>query len=454
MKVRQSNNSTLSKPNFRALLGASLVLLFIVSVSACQGFTLPGFLSSSTPPPATMVTLPTSTAIGAAPAHPVEATSESSKDLIIWVPPQFDPSNDAPASRKLKSHLQVFIDENPGVRITTRVKAVSGPAGLLASLNSASNAASQAVPALVLLTRSDLEAAADKGLILPVDTLTNTMDGKDWYDYARQLSTINGRTYGMPFCGDALILVYRPTRVAGPPPNWESVARQGQPVIFPAGERSALATINLYYSAGGSLRNELNQPAIQTRELEKVLKLYFDGLLQNTFPTWLAQYQNDTQALQAYREFKGQWLITWASNYLAELPADSTASTIPTLGDKEVTITSAWLWGLSDPQPDRRELSARLLEHMVEAEFLSQWGPLSASVPVRPSTLNKWTSPTIQALFNDILATAVIIPASDSLNLIGPILQEATGLILKRESDPIRASQGALDRLSAPSTTP
>jgi hypothetical protein len=90
----------------------------------------------------------------------------------------------------------------------------------------------------------------------------------------------------------------------------------------------------------------------------------------------------------------------------------------------------------------------------VEAEFLSQWGPLSASLPVRPSTINKWTSPTIQALFNDILATAVIIPANDSINLIGPILQEATGLILKRESDPIRASQGAFDRLSTPPSNP
>lgn len=454
MNDRQKKASMLSRPNYRAVLPASLILLLIISISACQGIVLPGFNSSATPPPATMVTIPTSTVVGASSGQPVEPTSENPKDLILWVPPQFDPANDTPAGRKLKDHLQAFIDENPGVRITTRVKAASGPAGLLASLNSASNAASQAVPALVLLTRPDLEAAAAKGLILPVDTLTDTMDGKDWYDFARQLSTITGRTYGMPFCGDALILVYRPTRVAGPPPNWESIARQGQTVIFPAGDRSALVTINLYYSAGGSFSNEQNQPTIQTRELEKVLKLYSDGLLQNTFPNWLGQYQNDAQALQAYRDYKGQWLITWASNYLAELPVDSTASTIPPLGDKNITLASGWLWSLSDPQPDRRELSSRLLEHLVEAEFLSQWGPLSASLPVRPSTINKWTSPTIQALFNDILATAVIIPANDSINLIGPILQEATGLILKRESDPIRASQGAFDRLSTPPSNP
>ena len=162
------------------------------------------------------------------------------------MPPQFNPDSETPASKLLKGQLNSFVAANPGVKIITRVKAATGPAGLLSSLKSAKNAATQAVPALVLLSRSDLEAAATQGLILPIDTLSKVIDDKDWYEYARQLSTFQGRTYGLPFGGDALILVYRPTRVAGPPENWDNVSRQGQPVIFAAGDRLSLVTLNLY----------------------------------------------------------------------------------------------------------------------------------------------------------------------------------------------------------------
>ena len=164
------------------------------------------------------------------------------------------------------------------------------------------------------------------------------------------------------------------------------------------------------------------------------MKLYFDGTVQNSFPGWLFQYQTDNQALQAYREQKGQWLITWSSNYLAELPVDSTAVVMPSLSSEKSTLTTGWVWALSDPQPDRRELSTRLAEHLVQAEFLAKWTPLSAALPVRPTTMDKWDSSSIQSLLNEIIITAKLIPGNDTLNALGPILQEAVGLVLKEKA--------------------
>lgn len=440
----------ISRPVARLLLGSLFIFILIASLTACQGLSLPNFLSSPTPKEPSAQNTPVPSPVSQVPEQASKPTQAVLSDIILWVPPQFNPENDSDAGRILKQHLNDFEDENPGVRVITRVKAASGPAGLLASLRSASSAATSAVPALVLLSRSDLESAATDGLILPIDTLTKQLEEDDWFDYARQLAMIKGRTYGLPFSGDALILVYRPARVAGPPANWESISRQGQPVIFAAGDRSSLVTIDLYLSSGGVLLNEQGMPTVQTQPLEKVLKLYFDGLLLNAFPNWLAQYQTDSQAFQAYVDFKGQWLVTWSSSFLTALPADSTATTLPALGDRKITLTSGWVWGLSDPRPDNRELSIRLAEHLVQPEFLARWTPLSASLPVRPTTMVKWNSLSIQNLINEVLDTAVIIPGNDILSQIGPVLQEATSLILKRESDPVRASQGALDRLTAP----
>lgn len=446
---QQKEKGKIKSRSALAILG---IWIFILILSGCEGINLPGIFASATPIPPTLAVKPTTAPNISATIFVPQKTTGNAQDLIIWVPPQFNPDSETPASKLLKEQLNSFAAANPGVKIITRVKAATGPAGLLSSLKSAKDAATQAVPAIVLLSRSDLEAAASQGLILPIDTLSSVIEEKDWYEYARQLSAIQGRTYGLPFGGDALILVYRPTRVAGPPANWDNVSRQGQPVIFAAGDRQSLVTLNLYMTAGGTVTDEQQRPTIQPQALEKVLKIYFDGLVQNSFPNWLFQYQTENQALQAYREQKGQWLITWSSYYLAELPADSTAVVLPSLSPDKSSLTTGWVWALSDPQPDRRELSTRLAEHLVQAEFLAKWTPLSAALPVRPTTMEKWDSLTIQSLLNEIIATAKLIPGYENLNTLGPILQEAVGLVLKRESDPIRASQGAVDRLSSPPT--
>ena len=104
-----------------------------------------------------------------------------------------------------------------------RVKAASGPGGLIESLSAASAAAPAVLPALVALSRSDLETAALKGLVFSLDGLTRIVDDTDWYAYARQLALIQGSAFGLPFAGDAIAPVvpsrrYCPTpQLIGPP---------------------------------------------------------------------------------------------------------------------------------------------------------------------------------------------------------------------------------------------
>ncbi|MBA4380168.1 MAG: hypothetical protein C0393_05765 [Anaerolinea sp.] len=97
-----------------------------------------------------------------------------------------------------------------------RVKAESGPAGLLESLAAARQAAPSALPDLIALPYRDMETAATRGLIYPLDNLTGLLAGRssagsDWYDYAHQLAQVQDTTFGLPFAADALALVYRDT---------------------------------------------------------------------------------------------------------------------------------------------------------------------------------------------------------------------------------------------------
>jgi maltose-binding protein MalE len=143
--------------------------------------------------------------------------------LQIWLPPEFDPGSGTPAGDVLQAHLDEFARRRAGVRIEVRVKAVDMPGGLLDALTSASAAAPLILPDLIALPRSSLEAAALKGLLHPYEGLSTALEHPDWYEYARKRVRIQASTYGLPFAGDARVLVYRPEAVAAPPTDWQDM---------------------------------------------------------------------------------------------------------------------------------------------------------------------------------------------------------------------------------------
>src|SRR5665648_267862 len=131
-------------------------------------------------------------------------------ELELWVPPQFDPMADTPSGIMLRERIAQFEAENQDVFITVRIKASAGTSGLLDALTITSNAALDAMPSLIALSRSDLETAVSRKLVFPIDPYSSIIDGEDWYKYARNLTLIDGASYGLPFVGDALMLLYRP----------------------------------------------------------------------------------------------------------------------------------------------------------------------------------------------------------------------------------------------------
>jgi hypothetical protein len=100
-----------------------------------------------------------------------------------------------------------------------------------------------AMPDLILLPRSLLETAALKGLLYPVDGLATSLNEDDWFAYALQLARIQNSTFGLPFAGDSLILLYRPVEVESPPKDWPTALTLSQPMVFPAADEQALFTL-------------------------------------------------------------------------------------------------------------------------------------------------------------------------------------------------------------------
>ena len=188
------------------ILGLGLIVSLLLSACESLPFDLP-WLTDDVPTSAT----PTDV-VGEITPTPdatleVEETPPPITSLTVWVPPEMDPELDAEASIRFRNRLNAFSAANGGIDINVRVKAASGAGGLLDALTASNAAAPASLPDLIVLTRTDLETAALKGLVFSMDGMTDIPDDPDWYAFTRNMALIQGSTFGLPFACDALALV-------------------------------------------------------------------------------------------------------------------------------------------------------------------------------------------------------------------------------------------------------
>ena len=149
------------------------------------------------------------------------------------MPPEFDPQSGTEAGDLFHNRLDEFINAHPGLTIDVRVKAATGPGGLLDSLSTTSAAAPAAIPSLVVLSRTEMETAALKGLVYPWAGMVKTSDNGGRLSLRQTWETFQGTNYGLAFSGDALVMVFRPLQVGYAPTSWNEYLARGYPVDFP-----------------------------------------------------------------------------------------------------------------------------------------------------------------------------------------------------------------------------
>ncbi len=412
----------------------------------------------TTPPPVNATLSPEVTLTPTTP--PILQTSEPDTPpsgpttIRIWLPPDFDPTNGSPRANILQGRLDEFVERRSDVRVETRIKDVEGPGGIIDTLGTAGAAAPLAIPDLVALPQHALENAAIKGLLHPFNGLTSAMDDPDWYEYARQLSHLQDNTFGIPFAGDVLILVYRPSILENRPTNWASTLEvstdASATLSFPAADPTCLVTLTFYQSTGGPILDGENRPTLDALRLTEVLSYYQRAQQSSLMPFWLTQYETDEQSWSAYEENQAEMVITWASRYLQNLPVDSTAAPIPMSTGTPFTLATGWAWALSSPDSDRQVISTQLAEFLSTGAFLAEWVASIGYLPPRPSALAAWEDVTIQTLLNQVSQSAHLVPSLDIITTLGPVLQKATVDILKDQASPTTAADEAAEMLSAP----
>jgi multiple sugar transport system substrate-binding protein len=363
--------------------------------------------------------------------------------LRLWVPPQFDPTAETPSGILLQKRLDEFVARRPGLQIEVRIKAESGTSDLLNALTATRSAAPSIMPDLVALSRSDLESATAKGLLHPLDGLTTLPDDPDWYPYARQMAHIQDSTYGLPFAGDAMVWVgYR-----YPLPSVWSDIKKDTLLIFPAADPHALFTLSLYLSAGGTLQDDQGHLALDENILSQVLSLYQPLLENGLLPPNIVDYQDEEQAWNAFREQRGNLVVSWTSRFLKEQTLPLALAPLPGLETGQYTLATGWNWALTGSNADNQSLAVELAEFLSDSQFLGEWTQAAGYLPTRPTALSSWSDARTQAILTQVAESANLVPGDDLLVTVGPLFSKAVISVLNGDQLPIEAARSAVEQL-------
>ena len=393
------------------------------------------------PTTAPSVIAPTTAAVTGTPATPdpdapTETPAGAPRELRVWVPSRFDPNAGTPAATALRARLDLYARLNPDVRLEVRVRDETESAGLLEMLSVARAAAPDTLPDLVALPRDELEDAALKSLIHPIEGLTDVLDAPDWYFYARQLGLVQNSAYGVPFAGDALVLAYDPAKFSKPPDSWDTILRRPGALALSADGGQVLFVISLYRSMNGGVQNAQNRPVLEDFALEPALSILEKARINRSIFV-----DTDDQAWVELLGGRAAWIITPATRAMAEPSGRIALAPLPGVNNDPFTLGTTWAWALagSDPQDDAPAME--LAGWLVQDQFLNTWTEHAGYLPVRSAA----PSERFPAL-GVVAESAQPVPSNDVLAAYEPVLQGAAQRILGGEPVDV-VSQDAVEEL-------
>ena len=248
----------------------------------------------------------------------------------------------------------------------------------------------------------------------------------------------------VPFKGVPMGLVYQSLNQLIPSNEWTETRLNYGYFGFAADDPRGTFLLLLYLSLGGQVQNEQGLTILQEAPLNAALQTLKDGLNTRHFSDLVVNMQ---QSEQVWNEFSTRRIDT------AFLPVDVVLKgreTTPDAPDPAftspgMTLTDAWVWALGSQEPQRQELAVALIAHLSETQFLAKWSEALKEIPARPSALGSWEESSLKPALEKMASGAVLYPPDAVMNNIGPILRNATLLILRDNADVVETTKQALE---------
>ncbi len=434
-----------------------LILSALVSISLAGC----GLLSSDgeetpAPPPPDGTARPT--AIGTPPATSapgdgsaaVTPEEDGPITLVLWTSEDYAPISETEGGVRLLEQIQSF-QESRDVDVDVILKKRSGTGGLLDFLTTSSTAAPAVLPDVIILSDTDLYRAATAGLLQPLDDLISAEILDDQFDFARTLTRVGGATMGALYQADLDHLVYDATVVEAPPLTWEDVLTSTVPFVFsPAAPADNVndALLIQYLAQGGRLTNDEGQPTLDAERLTQALGFFHEARQASVIPRSVLDLDDATTAWATYRIGEAGMVQVPAGLYLTERAGLSSSdfSPVPLSEPGVATVGHGWALALVTSDPERQQLAAALIEHMLAPENNGAWTQAAGRLPTRHAALAVWDADnTYVAFIRELLTQAQAAATPDVAAKVAGPLAKALADVLGGLATPDEAAQAAVE---------
>ncbi len=391
---------------------------------------------TSTPTAATATTTPEVAA--------TEPSPSQTQTILLWLAPAFAPGTTA--GELLSARLRSFESQNPGVRINTRIKQVSGPGGLLDTLEAASVAAPAVIPDLLTLPADDLHRASELGLIVPLPDQLIQAEDQGWYDYALPPSRFNGLFYGLPFASEVEILAYRLDQYPEPPRSWEVILSDPRTLLFPAADPRARFILSMYLGAGGELSGADGEPQLDVAVLESVLSLLASARSSSVLPLAVRQYSSPLETWTELKANRSASAMAPMADFLREGDTEMLAAVaLPTESGQGIGLALTWSMAITAPDPTRQQLLFSLLSWLSDPQFAGSLTNALGYLPTSQDVLAAWPDDSSSALASRLVTITQAEPGHSTRDAVAPALLAAIEAVLGAGQEPLLAAQAAAD---------
>ena len=363
--------------------------------------------------------------------------------LIIWLSPELDPNGESEAAAILKDRLDEFAYLN-SVELDVRIKAVSGGGGLMDALRTTHAAAPASSPDVVALSREQLLQAVREEVVFSSESLTTAMSDLDWYNFGRDAGTVQGTVMAVPFKGVPMGLVYQSVSQLIPSNEWTDTRLNYGHFGFAADDPRGTFLLLLYLSLGGQVQNEQGLTILQEAPLTTALQTLKDGLNTRHFSDLSVTMQSSDQVWDAFSSRRIDTAFLPVDVMLAGKKTTPEAPD-PALTSPAMTLTDAWVWALGTQEPQRQELAVALIAHLSQTQFLASWSEALKALPPRPTALGSWEDTALKPALEKMARGAVLFPPDAVMNSLGPVLRNATLLILRDNADVVETAKQAVE---------
>jgi ABC-type glycerol-3-phosphate transport system substrate-binding protein len=359
------------------------------------------------------------------PLNAQESTPDVNITLHVWLPDELVLPEEPSMVGWFLAQSQAFTQEQI-IEIELRLRSTRVGGNILATLQTASTVAPDAMPELTLLRRSDLLIAQQSGLIQSIDSgLPN--DLLDDIGKNAQICTIGTRLYGVPLAVEVLHTVYLN---AAPINQWtyDDIITRTTPIAMPLGDgtRASVVALLQYLAGDGSLNAPLNldtlRPMLEFYETARNDQLLDATLINITEPSeyFINLVTGDiSQAVVTSSQFLR----------LQALDEEYRPAPIPTVNGEKITALDGWCWVLVTDDASEQASALRYITFMLQEARMRDMVDVLGVLPSRQTVMQSF--PVQRPFYEQLLDNAFLLPNAEPI--MSEELQNAIRSVLTGE---------------------